>query len=432
MLRLAEIESKELKDSLRYVEIQLAKTKENLRATSQQYSESQAEVQSCHEMISRQANINHAQAQQIEELSKQVAEAGARQNEAAEKWKLKLAQYQNEVDLREADNQKVKRLLENRDNEVTHLNTQLNIALERTKDIEDELEMKDGENNRLRRQCADTESAMQDLYKSRKGPGSLTIEIDSLKADNERLISLLRRTSEYSDFDDAQIVKAANSLTMKGVAGVQDSLAANRRTRGVSADACKPKGGKSNDWIPTEAVRAVLKIKDHFEGKMTETAVSQILYELNTIWRNLMRAETDAIKRRMGAQIQDLRRQVVTKQAFDKGELLAEITRTKKQLSFTSKQLQTKKRPQAAPGKENTRGSSDQAGVEELERSIRMVETIGIQKRALEGENEELRSRIEVLEHSRIDQHQSANQAAQRHGLMPMAYGSNQSSEFAL
>jgi hypothetical protein len=32
----------------------------------------------------------------------------------------------------------------------------------------------------------------------------------------------------------------------------------------------------------------------------------------------------------MGAQIQDLRRQIVAKQAFDKGELMQEISRTKK------------------------------------------------------------------------------------------------------
>jgi len=44
MLRLAEIESKELKDSLRYVEIQLAKTKDNLRISNKKYEESQEEV----------------------------------------------------------------------------------------------------------------------------------------------------------------------------------------------------------------------------------------------------------------------------------------------------------------------------------------------------------------------------------------------------
>jgi hypothetical protein len=44
MLRLAELETKELKDSLRYVEIQLAKTKETLRQTNKKYEDSQEEV----------------------------------------------------------------------------------------------------------------------------------------------------------------------------------------------------------------------------------------------------------------------------------------------------------------------------------------------------------------------------------------------------
>ena len=58
---------------------------------------------------------------------------------------------------------------------------------------------------------------------------------------------------------------------------------------------------------------------------MSETCVSQILYELNSIWREIMRKENNAIKKRLTMQIQDLRRQIVTKQAFDKGELMQEI-----------------------------------------------------------------------------------------------------------
>ena len=54
--------------------------------------------------------------------------------------------------------------------------------------------MKAGENNRLRKQVADLEAAMQDLYCSRKGNGSLQIELDSLKADNERLNKILATT----------------------------------------------------------------------------------------------------------------------------------------------------------------------------------------------------------------------------------------------
>ena len=39
MLRLAEVENKEFKDSLRYVEIQLGKTRENYQGMSHKYEE---------------------------------------------------------------------------------------------------------------------------------------------------------------------------------------------------------------------------------------------------------------------------------------------------------------------------------------------------------------------------------------------------------
>ena len=55
-------------------------------------------------------------------------------------------------------------------------------------------------------------------------------------------------------------------------------------------------------------MRAILQIKDDFGGQMTETCISQILYELNSIWREIMRKENTAIKKRLTSQIQDLRR----------------------------------------------------------------------------------------------------------------------------
>ena len=69
MLRLCEIENQELKNSLRYVEIQLAKTKEAKRDVTEKYESAQAEIEKCHETITRSANINHAQAKQIEDMS---------------------------------------------------------------------------------------------------------------------------------------------------------------------------------------------------------------------------------------------------------------------------------------------------------------------------------------------------------------------------
>ena len=59
---------------------------------------------------------------------------------------------------------------------------------ERTLDIEEELELKSGENNRLRSQVAELEKAVQDLYGSRKGEGSIHVELNNMKADNDKLI----------------------------------------------------------------------------------------------------------------------------------------------------------------------------------------------------------------------------------------------------
>jgi hypothetical protein len=53
---------------------------------------------------------------------------------------------------------------------------------------------------------ADLEKAMQDLYVSRKGQGDLQIETTSLKFDNEKLLELLKETTEYGDHSDSQIM----------------------------------------------------------------------------------------------------------------------------------------------------------------------------------------------------------------------------------
>jgi predicted RNase H-like nuclease (RuvC/YqgF family) len=68
-----------------------------------------------------------------------------------------------------------------------------------------------------------------------------------------------------------------------------------------------------------------------------------------------------------------------------------EISRTKKELAFANKQLANTKGNGAVPERYQ----------DELANSIKIVETIGIQKKALEDENEELKSRISELIHDR-------------------------------
>jgi len=93
-----------------------------------------------------------------------------------------------------------------------------------------------------------------DLYVSRKGEGSFEVEMDKLKADNERLMQLLRTSNEYQELTDNEIMKKATLLSTGLL---------NKSSRGKSADgmasgaSSKSLHGPNlqNEWIPTEAVR---------------------------------------------------------------------------------------------------------------------------------------------------------------------------------
>lgn len=161
-------------------------------------------------------------------------------------------------------------------------------------DIEEELELKSGENNRLRNQVADLERSVQDLYGSRKGEGSLHVELNNMKADNERLLQLLKSTSEYHDLNEVEILKKAKYLGGQSAGSLCDTF-------GIETNKAKSKRKKdsdANEWIPTDAVKKIKEIQKTFDSKMTETCISQILYEFNYIWRNIMRKENEAIKKK--------------------------------------------------------------------------------------------------------------------------------------
>lgn len=63
-----------------------------------------------------------------------------------------------------------------------------------------------------------------------------------------------------------------------------------------------------------------------------------------------MRKENEAIKTKYTLQVQDLRRQLVTKKAFDEDESQRDISRLKKEIQFLNMQIYNNKRTKALQG----------------------------------------------------------------------------------
>ena len=84
-------------------------------------------------------------------MSKRLAEVDSIQKEVHEKNKIKFQQYQHEIDMREMEINRIKRILDKKDTDCNIHCANLAVAEERAKDLEEELELKSGENNRLRK-----------------------------------------------------------------------------------------------------------------------------------------------------------------------------------------------------------------------------------------------------------------------------------------
>lgn len=72
------------------------------------------------------------------------------QKDMFEKSKIKIQSYQNEIDLREQDIMRLKKQNEVQGDDIKMFELKLAQMTEQTMDIEEELELKSGENNRLR------------------------------------------------------------------------------------------------------------------------------------------------------------------------------------------------------------------------------------------------------------------------------------------
>jgi hypothetical protein len=101
---------------------------------------------------------------------------------------------------------------------------------------------------------AELEQAVRDLYGSRKGEGSIQVELNNLKADNEKLIQLLKETSDYQELDDTSILKKAKYLSQQSIGTICSSFGIESKKSNSS------KQSGANEWIPTAAVKKITEI----------------------------------------------------------------------------------------------------------------------------------------------------------------------------
>lgn len=149
---------------------------------------------------------------------------------------------------------------------------------------------------------------------------------------------------------------------------------------------------------------------------MTETCISQILYELNGIWRAIMRKESDAVKRHYTAMVQDLRRQLVTKRAFDEEEAHKEITRLKKELNFLHRNGVSQKKNVGGKTDQQTKENTAANAFKRPESAKLNSEAIELKNKITQLERQRLNHNANVLGPLSVMSQSEADYGSQRYG----------------
>ena len=128
------------------------------------------------------------------------------------------------------------------------------------------------------------------------------LEVEHLKVDDERMLRLLQKTSEYKGFADLCLDSAGLGTFM------QQDFPAPGAKKGKENGGGKMTGKQEEDsWIPEAALKYAHKFRAK-NSELSEKAIDQLLTELNKIWRDREKKQMARVKSTCNTQVADVKR----------------------------------------------------------------------------------------------------------------------------
>lgn len=227
----------ELRESMKQAQMELAKTKEQNASLQDKCKQIEDEVLNCREHIARQANLAQSQQKELEGIKSQVNEESKKEAGGVDYSKFRVSNYQRELLLKEAEISSLRQTLAVKDNNLCSITVSHDQYRTKSDAIQRETNTKSSEISNLKQQIEDLQKELDELYIKRKVEGTAILEVEHLKADNQRLIGILKGTKEYKDF--ACFVEDSG-----GAISLPLQQSTSKKTKG--------KTETSKDWIPAE------------------------------------------------------------------------------------------------------------------------------------------------------------------------------------
>lgn len=187
-----------------------------------------------------------------------------------------------------------------------------------------------------------------------RGPSTYQFEISQLREDNARLLSILRKTKEFKDFNGfvadsggkvrtlAKDRSASQNKRSNSAANNQSKNPKSRftNTNLILIDEQKP-GEQDNDsyeelrdgWIPNDAYVLAHTFRQKFGNELTPELVNDLLRDLNKIWHEREKKQLIRLKLEKGNEINTLKRKLTHRTPLDEVVSKKNISTLRKQVT---------------------------------------------------------------------------------------------------
>lgn len=241
-----------------------------------------------------------------------------------EKSRAKVNTYQNEINYREREIKKLGLIVEDKENVVTQTAVDNDRMHRQVKSKDAQIADNNREIEALKTRVQGQEAEIDALKQRQRSEGTVFLELEHFKADNERLIKLLNSTPEYKEFSD---FAQDNRGSVRFLAG--------KKPYGKSE--CPDPEDES--WIPREAFDIAHGYRTQHPEGLSETLINKMLRELNQIWRDRERRMIARVKLTCATEIKDLRRQITHRAPVSEKDQAKTIERLRNQLKEAKRDL---------------------------------------------------------------------------------------------
>lgn len=329
-------EIEELKDAVRYLELQLVEKKREQEGLMRELEAAHTHAHKHEGNYKRETTITQTQAGKLADLERKFKEHKESQQEIINRARDKIADYQGEINSREEELAGLKARLHQKAEELKV--AEIGMVANRNKALEtiDESQRKTDEISKLKQEIYRLKQELLESQAERRSEGTALLEVEHLKADNDRLIKLLQGTKEYKNFskfamDNLGSVRFMPNIKKKKCAVTH--CGANTLKENVAPNF------EEENWIPQEAFDVAYSFKKQYGGELTDTLINKLLKTLNLVWRDREKRQIARVKNNCNHQIQKLRRQITNTAPLSEVNTKNEIWRLKQQLNDSQKKL---------------------------------------------------------------------------------------------